>query len=235
MCRKHLILIFSILVMIPMVGCGLKNILPSKEVPSLENYSTVVVAPFYVKKPTRQYEGLPIMLAYSIGTKLSVRYQDKNWLFDQSSEITPVSSKMKELNISPGAIYQDPQAAAKLAESFQADLVITGQVEEPRFTKEESGKIYEDKSEATPLRSGSRYYTIYQTATLRADVKLVDAKAAQAIWDGRVYGYKKYETRYRTGNPPKIQRDETMESDVRKDFVDKFADTLYPVKVAIGE
>ena len=234
MCRKHLALIFAVLLMIPLIGCGIKNILPSKEVPPLEGYSTVVLVPFDVKSPSRQYEKLPTMMSYSIGTKLSVRYQDIKWFFDQSQEVTPVSDKMKELNIMPADVYQDPQAAAKLAEALQADLVIIGQMEEPKFTREASGKIEYEMSEAT--RTGAaRYYAVYQTAILKTYTKIIDAKAGQMIWDGIIIGYKKYKTRYRTGNPELSQSEETMLADVRKDFVDKFAEKLYPVKAAEGE
>lgn len=232
--KKHLTLIFSILFIIPLVGCGIKNVLPSKPVPPLEGYSTVVLVPFDVKKPSGQYAELPTMLSYGIGTKSNVRHQDINLIYDQSREITPVRDKMKELNISSGDIYQDPQAAAKLAESFQADLIIFGQMEEPKFTKEESGKIEEDKTVAT-VTGSARFYAIYQTAILKADLGVMDVKANQVIWDGRIIGYQKYKTRYRTGNPQKFQRDETMMADVRKDFVAKVVDKLYPAKAAEGK
>lgn len=231
--KKHLTLVFLILLMIPLVGCGIKNVLPSKEVPPLEGYSTVVLVPFDVKKPTGQYEELPTMLSYGIGTKSSVRYQDVNFIHDQSREITPVSDKMKELNISPGDVYQDPQAAAKLAEAFQADLIIFGQMEEPKFTREESGKIEEDKTKVT-VTGSARFYAIYQTAILKADLGMIDVKANKLIWDGRIIGYQKYKTMYRTGNPQKSQREETMLADVRRDFVQKVVDKLYPEKAEEG-
>jgi hypothetical protein len=231
--KKHLTLIFSILLMISLVGCGIKNVLPSKQVPPLEGYSTVVLVPFDVKKPTGQYEELPTMLSYGIGTISSVRYQDINFIHDQSREITPVSDKMKELNISPGDVYQDPQAAAKLAEAFQADLIIFGQMEEPKFTREESGKIEEDKTKVT-VTGSARFYAIYQTAILKADLGMMDVKANKLIWDGRIIGYQKYKTMYRTGNPQKSQREEKMLADVRKDFVQKVVDKLYPEKAEEG-
>jgi hypothetical protein len=233
MCRKYVILILAILPMIVLAGCGFKNVLPSKEVPPLEGYSTIVLVPFDIKNPSEQYAKLPALLSYGIGTKLSVRYQDRNWVYDQSQEIAPVSNKLKELNLSPADIYLDPQAAAKLAESLQADLVIAGLMEEPKFTKEESGKMEYEMSEMTPTGT-ARYYAIFQTAILKADLKLV-TKAPEGIWDGRIIGYKKYKTRYRTGAPQKSQREETMLSDVRKDFVEKFVEKLYPARAAEGE
>ena len=234
MWRKRLAVIFATVLLIALVGCGYKNLFTGKDVPPLEGYSTVILTPLDIKKPSGQYEGLPTMLSYSIGTKLSVRLQDNNWLFDQSEKITPVSDKLKELNLSLDGLYQDPQAAAKLAESLQGDLVITGKMEEPRFDKEESGKIVEDRSEMTQTGT-ARYYMVLQTAILKADLRIVDVKSTQTIWEGRIVGYKKYETLYRTGAPKKSQREETMLADVRRDFVQKFVDTLYPVRVASGE
>ena len=231
MCRKHLALIFATILLISVLGCGIKSILPSKEVPPLGDYSTVVLVPFDVKKPSGQYDGLPTKLSYAIGTKLSIRHQGRNWLYDQTARISPVSDKLKELNISPADVYQDPQKAAQLAESLQADLVIIGQIEEPRLTKKESGHVYEDKSEATPSPAGSRFYGIDQTAVLRGNAKLV-TKASRVIWDGVIIGYKKYHTRYRTGNPPRFERDETMMADVRREFVEVLVNKIYPAEVA---
>ncbi len=232
--RKYLTLIFVALFIIPLIGCGIKNLLPSKEVPPLESYSTVVLLPFDFDKPSQKYGDLPILVSYGIGTKLGARHQDRNWIFDQSKEVNPVSEKLKELNISANAIYKDPQAAAKVAEAFQADLIIAGKLDEPKFTREDSGKIKYDMSE-TSGRGAARYYTVYQTATLPSDVKVIDPKSNGVIWDGKVIGYKKYETDYRTGNPKLFQRDETMMADVRKDLVENFVNKLYPAKVASEE
>ena len=85
------------------MGCGIKNVFFSKGVPPLEGYSTVVLVPFDFEKPSEEYEKLPTMVSYGIGTKLSVRYQEKNWSYDQSQEMTPVSDKLKE-STSPQAI-----------------------------------------------------------------------------------------------------------------------------------
>ena len=234
MCRKHLALIFATIFLISVIGCGLKNVLPSKDVPPLEGYSTVVLVPLSVENPSAEYENLPTLLSYSIGTKLDVRYQDRNWFFDQSKAIAPVSAKLKELNISSSEIYQNPQTAAKLAEALQADIVIAGQLYEPKFTNEESGKIEYEMSQMTAM-GASRFYAIFQTAILKADLIVIEAKTNEVIWDGRIVGYKKYKTRYRTGAPKKQQRVETMLADVRKDFVENFVNKLYPAKVGAAE
>lgn len=229
MSRKYLALILVILLMIPLLGCGIKNAFFKQKVPPLEDYSTVIFAPFDFAKPSVQYSDLPTMIAYGIGTRLGVRYQDKTWICDQSEEITPVSDRLKELNLSARDTYMDPQAAIKLGEAFQADLIVVGEMEKPKFTKEESGKIEEDKSQVSST-GAARYYAIYQTALLPVNAKIIDVKAGKMIWEGRIVAFKKYKTRYRTGNPPNFQREETMLADVRRELVAQVADRLYPVE-----
>ena len=227
MCRKHLILAFTAFLAIALVGCGFKQLLPSKKVPPLEGYSTIVLLPFDFEKPSADYQQVPTQMSYAIGTKLMVRHQDKNWIFDQSQEIRPVSKKLAELNISAKDIFADPSLAAKVTEAFQADLVIVGQLDNPRFTREDSGKVKYDMQDISGL-GAARYYTVHQTATLVSKLKVIDAKANQMIWDGTIIGYKKYDTDYRTGAPKKFQRDETMMADIRKALVALIVEKLYP-------
>lgn len=227
--RKHLILAFTVLLVFALMGCGVKQLLPGKKMPSLDGYSTVVILPFDFAKPSEGYPELPVRISYAMGTKLKARHEDKVWIYDQSLEVEPVSDKLAELGISAQDIFRDPSAAAKLAEAFQADLVIAGQLDEPDFTIDESGKVKYAMNEMTPTGS-ARYYTIHQTATLPAKIKVIDAKANHTIWDGLVIGYKKYATDYRTGSPKKSQREEKMLADTRRDLVEKSVQKLFPSK-----
>lgn len=229
--KKHLALIFTALIMIPLVGCGLENVLPGKDVPPLDSYSTVVLVSAGADQSSGKYPDLPVMLSYGIGTKLELRDQDAAWIYDKSQGVTPVGDKMKELNITANGVFGDPKTAAKLAEAFQADLVIIWKLsEEPRYTKEESGKITEDRTKVGRM-GAARYYTVHQSALLKAEAKIVTG-TGEVIWNGRTVGYKKYETRYLTEAPPVYQREETMYSDLRKDFVQQFVDKVYPVRAA---
>ena len=234
MCRKHLILIFAVLIIIPLMGCGLENVMPSKALPPLEGYTTILIVPFEVTTTGSYGEelpisNLPIMVSYGIGNKLEVRHADRKWIYDKSNDVSPVKDKMKELNISSSAVYQDPATAAKLAKAFQADLVIVGEMKAPEFTEEESGKMKYAMDEMTPTGT-ARYYTVHQKAILPASLKMIEVKSGQQIWDGIVTGYMKYDTDYRTGSPKKVVREGKMFSDVRKDLVDKISDKIFPEK-----
>ncbi len=229
--KRHLVMIITALLMIPLFGCGLENILPGKEVPPLDSYSTIVLVSAGADVPSGKYPDLPVMLSYGIGTTLELRNQDATWIYDKSKEVTPVGDKIKELNVTAKGVFGDPTTAAKLAEALQADLVIVWKlVEEPRYTKEESGRITEDRTKVGRM-GAARYYTVHQSALLKAEAKIV-TKTGEMIWDGRTVGYKKYETRYLTEAPPVYQREETMYSDLRKDFVQQFVDKVYPVQAA---
>ena len=231
--KKHLVMILTALLMIPLFGCGLENILPSKEVPPLDSYSTIILVSAGADQRSGKYPDLPVMLSYGIGRTLELRREDATWIYDKSQEVAPVSDKMKELNITASDVFGDPKTAAKLTEAFQADLVIAWKLtEEPRYTKEESGRITEDRTKVGRM-GAARYYTVHQSALLKAEAKIV-TKTGDMIWNGRTVGYKKYETKYLTEAPPVYQRDETMYSDLRKDFVQQFVDKVYPVQPASG-
>jgi len=230
MIKKILIIIFVITCAIQFIGCG--GLIGNKSVPPLEGYSKILIAPFNIKNPTDvKYDELPTMISYSAGTKLDLRFTEKKWFFDQSREVKPVSDKMKELSISKQDVFENADAAVKLAQAFEADIVIVGLMNEPKFTIERSGKIEYDMKDVSGT-GAARYYAVYQTATLRTKVKVIEMSSGKVIWDGDVVGYKKYKTRYRTGETEKSQREDTMAADVRKDFVDAFVAKLYPEQVA---
>ena len=229
MCKKALILLpILLLVISQLLGCGIKNALPEKKVPSLDSYSSIVVILFN-DEPTEKYGSLPTQLSYAIGTMMSIKYEDKVWYYDQTERVSPVKAKLDELNIRESDMYKDYSLATSLANALQADLIIIGRLKEPKFTEERSGKIEYDMSDATVV-GAARYYSIYQTAILTADFEIIDPKAGQAIWDGRIIGYKKYKTRYRTGNPPLLESEKTMIADLRKDFAQKVTVKLSPTE-----
>ena len=227
-------MIFAAILAISLIGCGIQNALGGKPVPPLEGYSKVVIVPFEIKKPTGKYEDLPTMLSYGAGTKLGIKQKDKVLYYDQSRDMSPITNKMNELGISKNGIFQNIEAAVKLGKAFDADIVILGMFAEPRFSIERSGKITEDKSKVSNT-GALRYYTVAQSALLRVNVKIIEVSSSNIIWVGNILGYKTYKTQYLTGETEKVQREETMLADVRKDWVDNFAAKLYPEKVATSK
>ncbi len=226
---KKNIIIALILAVITISGCG--GLFSSKPVPPLEGYSKIVIAPFSIKKPTGKFTDLPTMLSYGMGTKIGIRFRDKELFYDQSNEVTPVSDKIKELNLSKASIFENDNNAIKLGKAFGADLIITGLMNEPRYTIERSGKMEYDMKDVSNI-GAARYYSVGQTATLRAKVKIIDVNSEKVIWTGDIVGFKRYKTRYRTGESEKTVREETMFADVRKDFVDNAFAKLYPERPA---
>jgi hypothetical protein len=227
MFRKDLSIFFAILVFLMSVsGCGIRNLFPSKEVPSLEDYSKIVVV-FFNEEPSETYEDLPTLISYTVGTRMSIKCEDKEWCFDQTHDNCPVSKKLDDLGIKPCDICQNHNLATKLADATGADLVIVGRLNKPRYTEDRSGKVEYDMSKVS-VTGADRYYAIYQTAMLKANFDIIDPKTGQSVWCDKIIGYKKYKTRYKTGNPPVWQPEKTMFADVRMDLVQKVIDKLYP-------
>ena len=211
------------------MGCGFKNAFGGKPVPPLDGYSTVLIAPFEVKKSTGKYEDLSTMLTYGASTKLGIDVKDKKFICDQSRDMKPVTTKMKEIGVSENGLFMNADAAIKLAKAFDADLVVVGLLIEPRYSIERSGKITEDKSKVSGT-GAARYYTVYQKAIVRTNLKIIDVKTSKIIWTGTVIGYKTYETKYLTGVAEKVQRDDIMYADIRKDWADNFTVKLFPAQ-----
>jgi hypothetical protein len=229
MLKRCFVVIFVTILAVSFMGCGFKNAFGGKPVPPLDGYSTVLIAPFEVKKSTGKFEDLSTMLTYGASTKLGIDVKDKKFICDQSRDMKPVTTKMKEIGVSENGLFMNTDEAIKLAKAFDADLVVVGLLTEPRYTIERSGKITEDKSKVSNT-GALRYYTVYQKAIVKTNLKIIDVKTSKIIWTGNLIGYKTYETKYLTGENEKVQRDETMYADIRKDWADNFALKLYPAQ-----
>lgn len=230
MLKRLLAMLFVFAFAVSIIGCGFKNVIGTKPVPPLEGYSKIVIAPIDIKKSTGKYEELPTMISYGAGNKLSIKFKDKTWYYDQSREVKPVTAKMNELGLNKKELFTKPETAIKLAKAFDADLIIVGVIEEPAFTIERSGKIEYDMKESTPT-GAARYYSVHQTAILRSKLKIIDVESGKVIWEGDLKSFKRYTTRYRTGEAEKMQREETMLADIRKEYADNFVAKLYPERV----
>jgi len=218
MYRKTSILLPALLA--ALLVCGIISIFPVNEMPSLSGYSRVVLV-FYADNTSEKYERLPTLLSCSIGAELSSRYKDKEWFFDHSERIHPVSDKMRKIGIRPCDICQDHRLATKLANELQADLIIAGRIEEPGFIEEG----YREMEYGTSRTS--------QAAILNADFKVIDPKVGQAIWCGRMKGYKEYRTSYSAGDQILRRPEESMLYDVERDLVEEVLGKLCPAMTAL--
>jgi hypothetical protein len=230
MLKKALVVVFVAALAVLIIGCGIENVGGGKSVPPLEGYSKVVIAPIELKKPSGKYDDLPTMISYGAGNKLSIKFKDKNWHYDQSKDIKPVTDKMNELGINKKDLFAKPDEAIKLAKAFDADLIVVGTISEPSFTIERSGKVEYDMKNSSGAGS-ARYYNVLQTAIIRSKLEVIEVSSGKIIWDGELKSSKKYKTRYRTSESEKLQREETMVADIRKEYADSFVAKFYPEKI----
>jgi len=227
MLKRYLAMALIVAFAISLAGCGVKQLVGTKSVPPLGEYSNVAIAPFDIKKPSGNYNDLPTMLAYGAGTKLSIKFSDKTWIYNQSGEVKAVSDKMQELKLTPEQLYENIESAVKLGKALGSDLIIVGLLTEPKYDIQRSGKVEYEMSEQSAT-GAARYYAVHQSALLRVKLKIIEVGSGKILWNEDVLGYRKYKTRYRTGESEKMQRDETMYADIRRDFVENFLSKLYP-------
>ena len=230
MLKKVLVLVFVAGLAVSMFGCGVTNFVGGKPVPQLDGYSKIVIAPIDLKKPSGKYDDLPTMLSYGAGNKLSIKFKEKSWYYDQSRDVKPVTDKMNELGLNRKELFAKSEDAVKLAKAFDADLIIVGTIEEPSFSIERSGKVEYDMQDSGPT-GAARYYNVGQTAIIRSKLKIIDVSSGNVIWNGDLKSFKRYTTRYRTDQAEKLQREETMVADIRKEYADNFVAKLYPERV----
>jgi hypothetical protein len=230
MLKKVLVVVFVAALAISIIGCGVQNAVGGKPVPPLEGYSKIVIAPIDVKKQSGKYDDLPTMISYGAGNKLSIKFKEKNWYYDQTRDVKPVTDKMNELGLNKKDLFIKPEIAIKLAKAFDADLIVVGNIEEPSFTIERSGKIEYDMKESGPT-GAARYYNVNQTAIIRSKLKIIEVSSGKIIWNGDLKSFKRYTTRYKTDQTEKLQRDETMVADIRKEYSDNFVAKLYPERI----
>ena len=230
MLKKVLVVVFVAALAVLIIGCGVKNVVGGKPVPPLEGYSKIVIAPIDIKKPSGKYDDLPTMISYGAGNKLSIKFKDKNWYYDQSRDVKPVTDKVNELGLNKKDLFIKPEMAIKLAKAFDAHLVVVGNISEPSFTTERSGKIEYDMQDSGPT-GAARYYNVNQTAIIRSKLKVIEVNSGKIIWAGDLKSFRQYKTRYRTNETEKSQREETMVADIRKGYADNFVVKLYPERI----
>ena len=233
MCGKPSSLSPALLVALPMLlsGCGIRDILPVNEMPSLNDYSRIALI-FYTDKPSKEYGRLPILLSYSVGTELSIYCENKEWIFDRSEQACPVSDRLNELGIRPFELYQNYCLAMKLSQAVQADLVVLGHIEEPELF-EEGSRDMEYRMSRVDITGPLIWHPLYQTAILRANLQIIDGKSGRAIWEGKITGFKNYMTWYRAGDPVMLMPERSMLTEVQRDLVKEIFDRLYPAMNAL--
>lgn len=208
-------------------GCG-GNVEPL----DISNFERIAIAPFSTEKESA---GMERRFPLDLSTQLSLVAKDKEWIYDQSDTLNPVGSELTAQNLTPEDIFLDPALAAKVGKAAQADIIIVGHINNPRINeKYDSNPLY-DMSAQAGISGTTKFVLVYQSATLKMEVKAVDTKSGSVIWDnGGFTGYTKYIREFNTQDPARhtsrIEPDQ-LKADIRKHMLNQIGHQLAPDKI----
>ena len=208
-------------------GCG-----GSVEPLDISDFQRIAVAPFSTEEESA---GMERRFPLDLSTQLSLVEKDKEWIYDQSDTLNPVGSQLAAQNLTPQDIFLDPALAAKVGKAAQADIIIVGHIKEPRLNeKYDSNPLY-DMSAQAGISGTTKFVLVYQSATLKMQVKAIDTESGSVIWDnGEFTGYTKYIREFNTQDPARhtsrIEPDQ-LKADIRKHMLNQIGHQLAPDKI----
>jgi hypothetical protein len=200
---------------------------------NISNYQRIAVAPFSTEKEAAE---MAMRFPYDLATRLSLVKKEKEWIFDQSDELSPVGTALKAQGLSPKDIFLDPALAAKVGQAVNADLIVVGHIYNPKIEEEKDNEPVFDMSNQAGISGTTRFVLVYQWATLRMHVKAIDAKTGNMVWDnGGFTGYTKYIREFQTQDPAKDYSrisEEQMRADIRKHMLNQIGHQIAPDVIA---
>ncbi len=221
---------FSLLVVVLCVaglwGCG-KSVPPL----NLSSYTKIAIAPFATEEKAAEFSK---SLPYDTGTQLNLKFKKDNrieWIFDSSEERQPVKDKLNELQLSEKQIDVDPALAAKVGSAVGADLIIVGDVSNPRLKEEFDDTNYYDMSQQAGISGTTKYTLLRQSATITINLKAVDATGNVAWSAENLKGYIKYIIPFQATIPKgakKAVEEEIVRADLRKHLAKRILHVIYP-------
>ncbi len=214
-------------------GCGGGVELPP---PDMSSYNTIAIAP--VVMPDAEFGRLT---SRDLGNQLQIALKrdgkDVQLVFDETTDIQPVSDAMARLQLAPDEVFADSKLAAKVAEELGADVVIVGHADEINIrTKEDDRPVY-DMSAQAGISGTTKYTVVYQWATSRLAAKAVTS-AGEVLWQtgttppkepGELSAYIRYARAFQSQVPEKPPVPEgVIRTHMRDQMWRLIAHKLYP-------
>ena len=236
---RFLIILFGLLII---AGCG-KRVVGEKITtpPPFEESQGIAIAPFIVP-PTAEKLGkwVPINLATNLELTFKNKGKEIMWTYDQSEALNPVASKLQEMGITLTHIFEDTALAAKVGRELNADLIVMGQLDDPKFQRKDYHTLLQRLGRQAGISGSATYVRKRLSAIVHAWIKVIDTKSGQLIFNNSITDYIKYWYAFQTQQRRQVafKTDEEMMADLSKHLTGRIGYALYPAgmpKVKEGE
>ena len=222
----RLFLVPFILVLV--VGCGASLNAP----PPLEQVNAVAITPFIAEE---EAEGMGKWVPINLTTRFELALKETEWIYDQSEKVAPVASKLKELGLTLTDIFTDPALAAKVGQGLGVDLIIVGKIDNPKFRRWNDTVVYRKLGSQGGISGTADYLRALQSALVKVEVKIIDAKTGELIFDDKIVDYLKYWHAFQVENRNMVgyKSEKEMMADLGNHLPRRIAYALYPTGMPV--
>ena len=193
--------------------------------PPISEAKRIAVTPFFTNAETEDISKLGTRISVNLATRMELIFKDAEWVYDLSNKVKPVNDKLTELGLTLNQVYADPALAAKLGQALDADMVVIGEVEKPKLTRQDYDQHLMKQGSQGGISGTFTYIRTRLTALGRVWVKVIDSSSGELIFSNGIRSYLKYWYAYQTQQSEQI---------IFKSDVDRLADLgkYLPLRIA---
>lgn len=187
------------LLLISIAGCfGRGGEIDIKTTPSFSDAKRIVVISFITEDEDEETQALSKRISGNLAERLKLILKDKEWVFDVSEKVRPVSEKIEELGLTLNDVYADPALAAKVGQALDADIIITGMVSNPKLERKTDHRHLMRQGRQSGISGTSTYITTRQRASVKTRVKVIDVATSNLLYNNQISSILKYWFAYQT-------------------------------------
>ena len=209
------------ILLISIVGCLGSGEVKIDKPPAFVDAKRVVVTKFIAEGTEAQELGKRV--SKNLAERLELVLKDNDWVYD-------VSEKVAELGLTLNDVYADPALAAKVGQALEADIIITGMVEEPNIRRIDNNEHYMRQGRQTGISGTSTYITTRQSVSGRVRVKAIDVATGEILYNNEIISYLKYWFAYQTQQSGQVifKEDKDMLADLGLHLPRRISYKLFP-------
>lgn len=216
------------ILLISIVGCIGSGEIKIDKPPAFVEAKRIVVTKFIAENMDTQELGKRV--SKNLAERLELVLKDNDWVYDISEKVQPIADKVAELGLTLNDIYADPALAAKVGQALEADIIITGMVQDPRIRQIDNNEHYMRQGRQTGISGTSTYITTRQSISGKVRVKAIEVATGEVLYNNEIVSYLKYWFAYQTQQSGQVifKEDNEMLADLGLHLPRRISYELYP-------